>query len=279
MKLSQAEQDQLTSLLTRLYQELCEIETQHELLAGEGDFRPRIDYFHDAIRAFFLHDAAALEDGGRLNVENLAYDLSCLRYLQEKPLSSFKPQGQSHSPKTDLVEISQLPTAKQPRPDRATRERISELYQHYAVLFAALLKPVADKDFLQRTDELNHDVKEINNVISQIQGNKGMAAINEAVQHVEDPQLRGELMAFIQHGGLKQKEQINKLIQYLKNQKTKRDTAIKHIDKAHMQYATTQLAVYEESKDLIKNLASKGMNLVGKFVESSISQTRREMGR
>ena len=278
MKLSQAEQEQLTSLLTRLYQELCEIETQHELLAGEGDFRPRIDYFHDAIRAFFSQNAKDREEGGRLCVENLAYDLSCLRYLQEKPFSSFKPQGQSHSPKTDLIEVKQLPTAQKGRPDRATRERISELYQHYAVLFAALLKPLADKDFLQRTDELNQDVKEINTVMQSLK-NGNIQSINEAIQHIEDPQLRGELIAFIQHGGLKQKEQVNKLIQYLKDQKTKRDAKISTIDKAHMQYATSQLAVYETSKDLLKNLASKGMNLVGKFVEASISQTRREMGR
>ncbi len=278
MKLSAAEQEQLTSLLTRLYQEICEIETQHELLAGEGDFRPRIDYFHDAVRAFFSQDPAALEDGGRLNVENLAYDLSCLRYLQENPLSPFKPKGRQLSPSSDLMVINQMPASSRTRPDRATRERISELYQHYAVLFAALLKPLADNDFLQRTDELNHDVKEINDVIKQLQG-KSIEAINEAVAHVEDPMLRGELLAFIQQGGLKQKDQIDKLIQYLKEHKTKRDAAIKLIDNAHMQYAVSQLAVYENSKDMIKNLASKGMNLVGKFVEASISQTRREMGR
>lgn len=279
MKLSESEQEQLVSLLTRLYQELCEIETQHELFAGEGDFRPRIDYFHDAIRAFFAQDAAAREEGGRLGVEQLAYDLSCLRYLQEKPLSSFKPEVQNLSPRTDIVEVNQLPASKRARPDRTTRERISELYQHYAVLFAAILKPLADRDFLQRTDELNQDVKEINTVIQQLQGEGGIEAINEAIHHVENPQLRNELIAFVQHGGLKQKEQINKLIQYLKDQKRARDGKIGTIDKAHMQYAVNQLAVYEASKDLLKNLASKGMNLVGKFVEASISQTRREMGR
>lgn len=279
MKLSEAEQEQLVSLLTRLYQELCEIEDQHELFVDEGDFRPRIDYFHDAIRAFFSKDHTARENGGRLNVERLAYDISCLRYLQEKPLASFKPAGRNFSPKTDLVEINQLPAAKSARPDRTTRERISELYQHYAVLFAAILKPLADKDFLQRTDELNNDIKEINSVMESLKNGSSIQQVNEAIQHVEDPQLRGELTAFIQHGGLKDKAQINKLIQYLREHKTRRDTAIAAIDKAHMQYATGQLAVYENSKDLIKNLASKGMNLVGKFVEASISQTRREMGR
>ena len=163
MKLSQAEADSIVQLLTRIYSDIRGIEAEFQLLIGEHDFRPRIEYFHDAIRAF-----TSQKSSERLSVELLAYDLSCLRYIQSMPLSSFKPHGELLSPKTDMVAVSKDGlTVKRARPDRAVREHISELYQSYAVLFAALLKPFEDRDYHERTDDLNQDVQDIHDVIRQ----------------------------------------------------------------------------------------------------------------
>lgn len=283
MKLSPAEQEQIVKLLTRIYTDICAIETDYGLLTGDGDFRPRIDYFHDAIRAFTSGDDKARETGGRLTVEYLAYDLGCLRYLQAMPLSPFKPQAANLAPGTDMVKLEEhiVPTPR--RPSRAVKEQISELYQNYAMLFAALLKPFADADYQERTDDIAHNVAELGSLVNQIEGlASGTGAIEQIanqINHLEDDELRKNLLAFLQQGGFRQKPEIAKLVAYLKARSNKKDGEIKAIDKAHLDYSTAQLAIYEGSRDTLKKMAAQGMNLVGKFVESSIAQTRREMGR
>jgi hypothetical protein len=77
----------------------------------------------------------------------------------------------------------------------------------------------------------------------------------------------------------KKKDDIKKAIQQLKAQITKKDKVIAGIEKQHMNYALAQLAIFEGAKDMLKKLAGQGMNLVGKFVESAVAQTKREMGR
>ncbi|MBV8940078.1 MAG: hypothetical protein JO089_09620, partial [Alphaproteobacteria bacterium] len=37
----------IVDLLTGLYVEIRDLETEYGLRLGEGDFRPRIEYFHD----------------------------------------------------------------------------------------------------------------------------------------------------------------------------------------------------------------------------------------
>ncbi len=157
MKLSASEQQSIVALLTRMYHDILALETEFQLLAGEGDFRERIEHFHDAVRAFTSGDTGSK----RLSVEWLAYDLSAMRYIQQKPLASFKPHGGAASPETTLVRIEPALMPNPKRPDRATKDRISELYQTYAVLFAGLLKPFADRDHRDRVEELNDDIEEL----------------------------------------------------------------------------------------------------------------------
>lgn len=283
MKRSPSEQEQIVALLTRLYSDICVVETEFGLLIGEGDFRPRIEYFHDAIRALTSQDAKAREKGGRLSVEMLSYDVSCLRYIHSMPLSPFKPHAANLSPSADMVKLDEhlVPTAR--RPDRVTKERLAELYQRYGVLFAALLKPFADADYADRTDDLNHDVRDINHIIHECErmaSSKGdAAAIRTFIEHLDDDELRRELQAYMQQGGHLAKENMKKLILYLKGKIHGKDKEINAIDRAHLDYAMAQLGIYEGSKDLLKKMAGQGMNLVGKFVEDSIAKTRREMGR
>ena len=46
-----------------------------------------------------------------------------------------------------------------------------------------------------------------------------------------------------------------------------------------MNYALAQLGIFEGSKDLLKKMASQGMNLVGKFVENAMAESRKDIGR
>jgi hypothetical protein len=279
MKLSPHEQEQIISLMTRMYTEICAIEAEFDLFIGEGDFRPRIEYFHDAIRAYFSQDAKAREEGGRLTVEWLAYDIQCLRYIQSMPLSPFTPKGGMQSASSDLVTLDHNLVTKPKRPDRKTKENLVELYQHYAVLFAALLKPLADHDYHDRIDDLVHDVRDITAIIQQLEGKGNTALIAQLAQHLEDDQLRGEVLAFLKQEKAKTTENNSKMITYLKGHIKKKDSNIKTIEDAHLNYALSQLAVFEASRDMLKKMAGRGMNLVGKFVENSIAATRQEMGR
>jgi hypothetical protein len=285
MKPSAQEQDSITAMLTRIYMELVDIEQEHRLFVGEGDFRPRIEYFHDAVRAFSAHDDSARATGGRLSVEMLAYDVECLRYIQSLPAAPFKPDGQPLAAGAELINVGkgQDLAAGPRRIDRTTRERISELYQHYSVLFAALLKPYADADYIDRTEELNHDVQDLNAIIDQVTAlAEGKGSINTAMAaaaQMEDDKLHRLMMAYLQEKRFKSGPDTLKLTTALKSEIQKKNNQIKTIEQAHMNYALAQLGIYETSKDMLKTMAQKGMNLVGKFVEASIADTKRSMGR
>lgn len=284
MKLSPAEHDAIIALLTRIYTDLFEIESEYQLLAGEADYRPRIEHFHDAVRAFSSGEEEHTQPGGRLCIEMLSYDLSCLRFLQSMPLASFKGDVPKYSPNMQPVKVGDRDLAmKAKRPTRAVKERICELYQHYSVLFAALLKPMADRDYHDRVDALNEDVKDLHALVAQLQalqaGKGTVEKVVAAIHHLEEDDLRHELMMFMQAQKHKKKDNLAKLAVFLKEHMAKKDKEIAAIDAAHMNYALAQLGIFEGSKDLLKKLAGQGMNLVGKFVENAMAESRRDLGR
>jgi hypothetical protein len=270
-------------LLARLYEDILAIETPYKLLAEDGDFRPRIEYFHDAIRAYSANDHAAREPGGRLSVEILAYDLACLRFLHAMPVAPFKPHAANLSPAVEMVKLDQMLVAGAMRPDRTTKAQLADFYKHYAMLYSALLKPVADEDYRERTDALNMDVKDMAGIAAQFeakaQGRGQEAMLAQLIGHLEDAQLRAELAAFLRQPQAKSRENIAKITAYLKQRSREKDKQIKTIEDAHMNYALAQLAIYEEARDVLKKMAQQGMNLVGSFVENSIRNTQRDMGR
>lgn len=274
-----AEQEAIVQFLLRIHADICQLETGLQLLAGDGDYRPRIEHFHDAVRAFTSGNPTAREPGGRLSVEWLAYDLQALRYIHAKPMAILAKHDAALSPEKQIIEIP--PHALVPPPkqaDRATRDQLAELYQHYALLFAALLKPFADRDWQARTDALNNDVRDIHALLDQFDHGKLDAAM-ATIQQLEDPKLRQELMTFIQQQKQKKSEELQALLSGLKKTAKQKDEEIAAVEKAHLQYGLAQLAIYEAAKDLLKKMARSGMNLAGKFVENAVRETQREMGR
>lgn len=280
MKLSASEQESIVALLTRIYFDIAEIESRYQLLIGHGDFRPRIEYFHDAVRAFTSKDTVSLEGGSRLSVEHLTYDLNCLRYIQSMPLAPFQPHQDPLSPHQDIVAVTPgALTVKPGRPDREVKQRLVELYQHYAILFAALLKPLADADFHERTDNYHQDVRNIHALMQQLEKNSGAAALADSIQHIEDETLRQALLDFLRAEKHLKKPEVAKLLRTLKGQTQKKNKAIAGVETAHMEYGLAQLGLYEDAKEIVKKMAVSGMNLAGRFVEEAVAETRREMGR
>lgn len=239
MKLNTKDQESLVRLLARLCDEIFAIESEYNLMVSQSDLRPRIDYFHDAIRAYTTPKPTKAQQE-RLAIERLAYDVQALRYLSEKPLASLSKESGQMSPQTSMVKVAPSLVATAKKPDRDTKDRLSQAYQQYGMLFAALLKPTADRDYMDRTEALNEMVEQLH---QEMEGLKpaGQAPIKKMIATC--------------------------------------DKEIKTVDTAHHTYSTSQLAIYEASKDLLKKMAGSGMNIVGAFVEASIRSTKAGRGR
>jgi hypothetical protein len=271
------DQEALVSFLLRIYNDLLKIEEKFGLIVGLGDMRPRIDYFHDAVRAFTSGDYKLQKN--RLSVELLAYDLRCLRYIQKMPLAPFKQGGENLSSQQGVITVGEGMLATTNRPDRETKELLVDLYKNYTVMFAALLKPAADHDYAVRTEDADEQARDIFAVTHQLETKPDINILANMAQAVQSDELRVILTKFLQQQKHKNKDEINKLLANLKIVVANKDKAIKAVDKAHMDFVMTQLGIFEDSKDLLKKMAKQGMNVVGKFVENAIADSKRQMGR
>src|SRR6202012_5632366 len=81
-----SEQAAIIELMHGKYGQLLAIESEWGIRLHEGDWRPRIEHFHDAVRALTSGSDDMYAKNSRLSVENLAYDLGQLRHIQEKPI-------------------------------------------------------------------------------------------------------------------------------------------------------------------------------------------------
>ncbi|MFO0109587.1 MAG: hypothetical protein ACK52W_03515, partial [Alphaproteobacteria bacterium] len=79
------EQDAILTLMQGKYEHILPIEAEWGIRFEEGDMRPRIEHFHDAVRAL-TSGADIFDKASRLSVEHLAYDLSQLRQIQSRPV-------------------------------------------------------------------------------------------------------------------------------------------------------------------------------------------------
>lgn len=271
-KFTPNQQQDIVNILLRYWQEIGELERENGLAVGKGDVRPRIDYFHDAIRAYTTPHKSR-EQEKRLSIEYLAYDVRCLRYLATMPLASITHDAQNLSPKTlpavvapGLVEVGK-------RIRRDVKERLSELYQQYGVLFASLLKITAENDYHDRTETLNQDVEEINAIVQAVERGAPASEVETLIKHLNDESLKADLLLLLPQIKGKGAGALNALIAKLVANIQKNDKRIKGVDNAHHTYVTSQLAIYESAKDMLKQMAGQGMNLVGAFVESAMRGT------
>lgn len=278
MKRTVEEQQAIVTILLRYWQEISAIEEEFALVIGQGDTRPRIDYFHDAIRAYTSQKPNTTMQK-RLSIENLSYDVQCLRYIAGMPMASITHDAHDLSASTKLVKSEPGVLEQQKRIDRNTKDQLKTLYEQYGVLFASLLKNTAENDYLERTDELNHEVEEINQLITAIEKNAGTQEIINRIQHLSDESLKRDLLLIVPQIKGKGRGAMEALIAKLRAKTQKNDARIQGVDSAYHSYTTSQLAIYESAKDMLKKMAGQGMNLVGQFVEQSLRGTSAGRGR
>lgn len=270
-----SEQAAIIELMHGKYRALLTIETEWGIRLHEGDWRPRIEHFHDAVRALTSGSADLYATNARLSVENLAYDLGQLRQIQSKPIGLIN-RATEKSAGSALVKQSEagahIPVPKLPPSD--VRAQLVSLYRDYMVFFAALFAQVADINYQSRTEAMEttaSDLAMIEDVMGKLLAGKltQAQALNE-LMHVERDDLRERIQALLARKSLTprdRQEALAMMAQIGKGMKEERD----RLDQAHLHYATGQLAVYEASKDTIQRIHREGLNLAGKFVENAMA--------
>lgn len=268
-----SEAEALISLMDRQYREIREIEAGNNIMGREGDFRPRIEYYHDAVRALTSATDDHLGKDSRLSVERLAYDITMLRHISASPLTAGRGKGH-YSPHSDVTVAGAPGTGGMPR---EVRQKLTQLYKDYSVLFAAIFAEKADRNAQARTDEANATIEDCHTMQQMLEelarGEVNMAEVIAMAQHVENDSLRQAINALLQQKEM-QKAILAQAADRLKKTAQSLNHDIKEIDKAALNYASGQLLAYEESKETVKRLVASGLNVAGKFVENAMAKAQ-----
>lgn len=278
--------DALISIMTATYHELQVMEAEYSLSISETDLRPRIEYFHDAVRVLTHRPEDMYLPDTRLSVEHLAYDMSCLRYIQSKPLTRLSqmtgaavrnvPQSSVpqalHGPGTLIDPSGSKPSTVPP----TVRAQLVERYRSYTVMYAALFAEPADMNFQARQSENDSKVEDMAQIEQMVrmmeQGQMAVEQVEEAIQQVEDVGLRTQLMAILHQKSMKKREKFTALRDTLQQKMAGLDFETKSMDKAHMQFLSGQMVMYQDAKDLVRKLSAQGMAMAGRFLEDALSQ-------
>ncbi len=266
----------LIELMHAKYMAILPVEAEWGIRLHEGDMRPRIEHFHDAVRALTSGSDSQYEKNSRLSVENLAYDLSQLRAIGDRPLGYIN-RANAKSTSSALVKMGEAGASPPRMPPQPVRAQLIREYADYTVFYAALFAEAADRNFQSRSDAVDGtvaDVGLIEQVVKQLMAGKMTnAQATDELMHVERDDLRERLQAMLAKKNMsaKEKQEVLALIAQIEKGL---DTEKKRLDQAHLSYATGQLAVYEESKETIKRMAAQGLNLAGKFVEQAVSRAQ-----
>ncbi len=281
MAFEAAEQAAIIELMHGKYSQLLALETEWGIRLHEGDWRPRVEHFHDAVRALTSGDGDIYAKNSRLSVENLAYDLGQLRQIQGKPVGLINKVTEK-SASTALVKQSEAGAAVPRMPTQAVRGQLVSLYRDYMVFFAALFAQVADLNYQSRMETMDNSVADlalIEQVMNKlIAGKMTTAEAMQELMHVERDDLRERISGMLAKKGLSAREKQEALALMAQIEKGLAAEQ-KKLEQSHLQYATGQLAVYEEAKETIKRMQQQGLNLAGKFVAQAAQGQGQGKGR
>lgn len=273
MPIRPEEQEAIVSLLIGQYDQILPIEAQWGIRFKEGDMRPRIDYFHDAVQAFTSGERRDTK-GSRVSVEHIAYDIAQLHAIQEKPLGLLN-RGTEKSPSGALVKTGEglMASSAGKTPPTGVRMDLKQYYRSYTVFFTALLSEAADRNYFARCEEMDEtiaDIGLIETIVQQLAS--GRISVKEAqdeLGNVTHDDLRTRMQAALARKKMSAPEKaqvsemLTKIEQGLKTQRA-------GLDKSHLQLATTKMAIFHDSKDVVKELMHSGLNVAGKYLANAM---------
>ena len=160
MALDDKEQSAIIELMHGKYQLILPVEAEWGIRLHEGDLRPRIEHFHDAVRAYTSGSADIYAKKNRLSVEHLAYDLGQLRAIADRPLG-FINRSTEKSAGTEVIKAGGINPGFHQSPPQSVRQEIISNYRDYTVFFAALFAQTADRNYQARNEEIDASVADL----------------------------------------------------------------------------------------------------------------------
>lgn len=275
MVMGSSSKDAVIPLLAEYYQRIAAIETDVGLWVSGSDYRPRIDRFQDAVRAYTKGESPHLING-RLSIEQLAWDIDMLRRIQAKPLIAM-PGSHRQSPSTDLM-VKNPNAVNDPGNLRMQakqfRIELSDLYKNYAVMFTALLAETADMNFASRMEDKDLQVEALAELRATLT-TKNVNLQQSAAAQIYDPDIREQINALLPKGTLdhaKANASINGAMNYIDQQQ-------QQMNKAHIGWLSGQNQMYQQGKEVVQKLMNHGMNLAGKFLQEAMQRGGTGQGR
>lgn len=259
---SPSPKDALIPLINELYERIRVIEAEHGLWAGANDFRPRIELFHDAIRAL-VAGHSPYEPTGRLTLERLSWDINTLRMLQGNPLT--KMAGADRQSPHQAV-ILRPAAGAQAQNSRAIRGELAELYKNYTVLFVAMLAETADMNHKARMEDIDQQVEELAALQHGVAGKSSVNLHKEADHLIPDTEMAAQLKTMLPPEKMAAVDARNAI----KAAHIVLDKKQKQLETQHMSWLSGQLACYEESKTLVQQFMKSGLNMAGKFLQETM---------
>jgi hypothetical protein len=267
--------DALIPLLNRYYEDIRQYETESGLWAGPNDYRPRIEIFHDAVRAY-TSGVSPYTAGSRLSLEWLAWDVDTLRRIQANPLMPLPGSYRQSVQMAVAMPIgAAASTAGQQADQREVRIALGGLYGKYAVLFVALLAEMADMNYQSRRDEQDMLVEQLAELRRQAQPQRQVDLQQLAQQHIVDPSILAMIGTQLPRGQRDARQAIGELQQIMQQA----DQKIAGLEQLHTTWLSGQLALYEQGKPLVQALLREGMNVAGKFLQEAMAKGPSRGGR
>lgn len=163
--------------------------------------------------------------------------------------------------------------------------RLGDMYERYALLYAAALSETIDRNVRDQMEELDTAVEELallKDLIEQL----GLDEIDveqaeELIRQAVEDRERAEMiiaMLLRQLAERNRRVKSEEMIKQAEAHMAAVDQKIDNLEKAHLTFLTNQLGVYEDAKELVKRLAGQGLNLAGQFVEASAAREKTMRG-
>lgn len=271
------EQQQLLEMLRTTYQEVYALEEELCLRVSQQDNRIRIDYFYDALRALTDEELPLTWRQQRLSVEWLAYDAVAIRYLEHHPQAALKPNDQHYSADNRLIVVDAALPSKALQASRAQKNALKKAYLRFGVLFVALFKPFADRDHRDKKEEMEEQISalaQLENAVEKLAlGEMSIQQVRDVVALIDDPSLRAKLEALLTDTRYHDPQTMKAALTTIRYAFEAEDKDYKEMEDAHMTFLTAQLGLYEQAKDLVKELAGQGLNLAGQHLDQAMSQS------
>jgi hypothetical protein len=270
----------LINMLNNKYAELRDIEQKYNIFGLHGDFRPRIEHYHDAVRCYNNQSDQGLDRNSRLAAERLADDVEMLRQITARPL--IVGRTQEHLSTSDALTIGEL-AGSELRPDAVIKRQLTSLYRDYTVFFVALMIDKTEDNIQARSEDndiIVQDCYRLEQALAGLQnGSINISEVRAAANMLEHDGMRLKILNMLANATPDNNE-ISGAINTLQDVRRGLAEERKRIDAAGMRFASSQLMVYEGAKDTVKQLMQNGVNIAGKHTESAMqnNQTSRDRG-